>query len=222
MPKVINVLGVGEIRAEFVVAEKKQVKSMRGIQVRVGGKSIGDPQMFGLEADEQVPAKLLEFVTGELHADCLEEAATTSGWTEFFESDKSVQAVFAAARDHLKAELTSVFRRQMAAAKARYFKKYGPRIDGLPEDKRALATEEIVRILVRHYGEDDRIEDAIELLLRSLEHNDHWVISRKVLDAKPTDIAALAHALKELSLADLALVGKQTQARLAVSTSYAN
>ena len=74
--------------------------------------------MFGLEGDEQVPAKLLEHVTGGLLADCLEEAATSCGWTDFFESDKSVQAVFAAARDHLRTELKTEFAREMAAAHA--------------------------------------------------------------------------------------------------------
>jgi hypothetical protein len=211
----LDVPGVGQVRAEFVIAEKKQSKALRGIQVRVNGKSVGDPTMFGLELDEQVPGKLLEHVTGELLANCLEEAATSCGWTEFLESDKSVQAVFAVAREHLRAELKTVFARQMAAARARYFKKYGPRIDNLPEDKRERAREEINRILLRHYGEDERIDEAIEFLLRTLERDDHFVISRKLLAAKPMDIATLADALKELNIADLALIGKQTHARLA-------
>lgn len=52
--------------------------------------------------------------------------------------------------------------------------------------------------------------------LRSLERDDHFVISRKLLEAKPIDIATLAEVLKELNIADLALVAKQTHARLAV------
>ncbi len=214
IPKVLDVLGAGQTRAEFVIAEKKLNKALRGIQVRVNGKSVGEPTMFGLEGDEQVPAKLLEHVTGELQADCLEKAATSCGWTEFLESDKSVQAVFGAAREHLRAELKTAFARQMAAAHARYFRKYGPRLENLPEDKRELAREGIDRILRRHYGEDERIEEAIEFLLRSLEWDDHFVISKKLLAARPTDISAIAEALKELNIADLALVGKQTQARL--------
>lgn len=131
-PRMIDVPGAGKVEAEFVIADKKQIKAMRGIQVRVSGKSVGDPTMFGLDSDEQVPAKLLEHVTGELRADCLEEAATSCGWTDFLESDKSVQAVFAAAREHLRSELKTVFRQQMAAAYARYVKKYGNRIENLP------------------------------------------------------------------------------------------
>jgi len=215
IPKDLHVPDVGQIHAEFVIADKKQHKSLRGIQVQVNGKSIGDPTMFGLEGDEQVPAKLLEHVTGVLSADCLEEAATSCGWTDFFESDKSVQAVFAAARNHLRIELKTKFAREMAAARARYFKKYGPRLENLPEDKREHAREEIDSILRRHYGEDERIEEAIEFLLRSLERDDHFVISKKLLAARPTDILAIAEALKELNIADLALVGKQTLARLA-------
>lgn len=216
VPQDIDVPGTGPIRAEFVIAEKKQTKAMRGILVRVAGKTIGEPQLFGLDEDEMVPKKLLEYVTGELHADCLEGAATTCGWTEFFESDKSVQAVFATAREHLRSELNAVFQREMSAARARYYKKYGPRIDGLPDDKRARAKEEIDRILARHFRDDERREQAIELLLRTLEQDDHWVISKKILAAKPADVAALAQALKELNLADIALVGKQTMARLTV------
>ncbi len=154
IPKDLDVPDVGQIRAEFVIADRKLNKALRGIQVRVNGKSIGDPTMFGLEGDEQVPAKLLEHVTGELLADCLEAAATSCGWTEFLESDKSVQGVFATAREHLRSELSSVFARQMAAARARYFKKYGPRLDNLPEDKREHARTEINRILQQHYDEE--------------------------------------------------------------------
>jgi hypothetical protein len=215
VPKELDIPGVGQIRAEFVIATKKQNKAFQGIQVRVNGKSVGDPTVFGLEEDEQVPATLLKHVTGELLADCLEEAATSCGWTDFFESDKSVQAVYAAARDHLRSELRSVFAREMAAARARYYRKYGPRLDNLPEDKREQARKEIELILRRHYGEDERIEEAIEFLLRTLERDDHFVISKKLLAARPTDIVAIAEALKDLNIADLALVGKQTLARLA-------
>src|SRR5690606_29907331 len=109
---------------------------------------------------------------------------------EFLESDKSVQAVFAAAREHLRSELFRVFDREMKAAEARYFKKYKPRLDNLPKQKRDRAREEIRRILLRHFREDDRIDEAIELLLRSLEHDDYWMIAKKVLEAKPSDISA--------------------------------
>jgi Histidine kinase-, DNA gyrase B-, and HSP90-like ATPase len=213
--KTIDVPGVGHVEAEFVIAYKKQFKSMRGIQVRVTGKSVGDPTMFGLDSDEQVPTKLLEHVTGELRADCLEDAATSCGWTEFLESDKSVQAVFDAARDHLKTELRTVFRQQMAAAYARYVKKYGLRIENLPEDKGQHARAEIKDILQRYYGDDERIEAAIEIMLRTLERDDHHVIAKKLLAARPGDIATLADALREMNIADLAVVRRQVQARLA-------
>lgn len=215
VPKTIVIPGVGEIEADFVIADKKQIKAMRGIQVRVTGKSVGDPTMFGLEIDEQVPAKLLEHVTGELRADCLEDAATSCGWTEFLESDRSVQAVFAAARDHLKAELRTVFRQQMAAAYARFVRKYGQRIDNLPEEKRELARSEINAILQRFYGDDERIDAAIEVMLRTLERDDHYVIAKKLLSSRPGDVATLADALRELSIADLALIRRQIEARLA-------
>jgi len=215
VPKTLNVTGVGQVEAEFVIADKKQIKAFRGVQIRVNGKSVGDPTMFGLDFDEQVPPKLLEHVTGELRADCLEQAATSCGWTEFLESDKSVQAVFTAARDHLKAELRTVFRQQMAAAYARYVKKYGHRIDNLPEEKRERARNEINDILLRYYGDEERIEAAIEVMLRTLERDDHYVIAKKLLAARAGDIATLADALREMNIADLAVVRRQVQARLA-------
>ncbi len=214
-PRMIDVPGAGKVEAEFVIADKKQIKAMRGIQVRVSGKSVGDPTMFGLDSDERVPAKLLEHVTGELRADCLEEAATSCGWTEFLESDKSVQAVFAAAREHLRSELKTVFRQQMAAAYARYVKKYGNRIDNLPDEKQERARAEINDILLRYYGDDERIEAAIEIMLRTLERDDYYVITQKLLAARACDIATLADALREMNIADLALVRRQVRARLA-------
>ena len=40
VPKVLEVAGVGQVRAEFVITDKKQNKSLRGIQVRVNGKGV--------------------------------------------------------------------------------------------------------------------------------------------------------------------------------------
>lgn len=52
-------------------------------------------------------------------------------------------------------------------------------------------------------------------MLRTLERDDHYVITQKLLAARACDIATLADALREMNIADLALVRRQVRARLA-------
>lgn len=203
-----------ELRVELVISEKRLPKEMQGIVVRVRGKIVGRPRLFGLEQDESVPPRLLQHVTGVLYADELEEEAARSGWTDLNESEKRVAAAFAAAGQMLKEQLKAAYRQQMSAAHARFMKKYWQRMRELPEHKREFAKRELANIVNRYLGNDERTDEAIEFMLKGLEQDDYWAVMKALIDAAPGDISAVAQALKSFGVVDLALVARGTKARL--------
>ncbi len=211
----LAVPGSAPVDAEFMLAEKKLPKAMQGIVVKVKGKIVGAPRLFGLDQDEAVPPRLLRQVSGVLHADCLEEEAVRTGWTDLNESEKRVQAVFSAAGQFLKEQLKEAFQKQMAAAHARFMKKYQARIRELPENKRDFATQEILRIVTRYLGDDGRAVEAIDFMLTGLEQDDYWAVTKALIDASSGDISTIAQALAQFGITDLAMVAKTTKARLA-------
>jgi hypothetical protein len=185
------------------------------VVIKVKGKIVGTPRFFNLEQDESVPPRLLQHVSGVLHADDLEEEAARSGWTDLNESEKRVQAVFHAAGALLKEQLKVAYQQEMSAAHARFMKKYWARVRELPEHKREFAKQEMLRIVTRYLGNDARAEEAIEFMLTALEQDDYWAVTKALIDAKPGDVAAVADALASFGIVDLAMVARSTKARLA-------
>lgn len=212
--EMLSVPEAGELRIELVIAEKRLPKEMQGIVVRVKGKVVGRPRFFGLEQDESVPQRLLHHVTGVLYADQLEDEAARSGWTDLNESEKRVQAVFAAGARMLKEHLKLAYQQQMSAAHARFMKKYWQRMRELPEYKREFAKRELANIVNRYLGNDERTDDAIEFMLKGLEQDDYWAVMKALIDAEPNDIATIAAALQSFGIVDLAMVARGTRARL--------
>lgn len=210
----LSVPSVNGVQAEFIVSDKKLPKAMQGIVVKVKGKIVGGPRFFNLEQDETVPPRLLQHLSGVLHADELEEEAARSGWTDLNESEKRVQAVFEAAGGLLKQQLKVVYQQEMSAAHARFMKKYLARLRELPEHKREFAKQQIVHIVNRYLGNDERTEEAIEFILTALEQDDYWAVTKALIDAQPGDVAAIASALSSFGVVDLARVARSTKARL--------
>ena len=205
---------VPDVRLDVVIGDKRLPKEMQGIVVKVKGKILGRPRFFGLEQDETVPPRLLRTVSGVLYADELEEEAARSGWTDLNESEIRVQSVFAYAARMLKEQLTKAYRLQMSAANARFAKKYWQRLRELPEYKREFAKRELENIVNRDLGDDDRTEDAIELMLKGLEQDEYWAVMSALINANPADIALVAEALSRFGVVDLAMVARGTKARL--------
>lgn len=213
--EMLAVPGSKPVAAEFIISDRKLPKAVQGIVVKVMGKIVGPARFFGLDQDETVPPRLLQQVSGVLNADDLEDEAARTGWTDLNESEKKVQAVFAAAGAYLKEQLRFAYQAQMSAAHARFMKKYKARLGELPEHKREYAKQQILQIVTRFLGRDDRAIEVIELMLRGLEQDDYWTVLKALIDAKSGDIATIAEALASFGIVDLALVARTASARLA-------
>lgn len=59
----------GYINLHFTVSSQKVKLKQPGISIRVGGKTVGPPDFFGLDTEDSFPPKLLEKIYGEVEVD---------------------------------------------------------------------------------------------------------------------------------------------------------
>ena len=74
----------------FTVAESKKAPRSPEIILKVNGKAVGRPQLFGLDDDEEIPEKLAKKVYGEVELGGVEDFVTAD-WGGVIENSKAFQ-----------------------------------------------------------------------------------------------------------------------------------
>jgi hypothetical protein len=197
----------------FKVSEGPKPLKQSGIVLRVGGKTVGKPEYFGLEDDPEIPPKLLKKVYGELNADGLADSVT-GDWGAVVENSKAYQELRPIVKEKLKEAVTSVYKREVNLARARLKQEIDRRLALLPEYRRNYAKTALERVLQRFYGEsDERVEPIVSVVLDALERDEYWQVLQKIDDTKGQDVEAFAQALELFGLLDLALISRQADYR---------
>jgi hypothetical protein len=204
---------VGPVRLRFTVSDGKKPLRQSGIALRVGGKVLAKPSVFGLDQDEEIPLKLLKRVYGELEADGLENSVT-GDWGDVVET-RAYAVVAGWASVHLKRALSQVFSKDVQLARARLAQQVARRLAQLPEHRRPFAEQRIERVLTSLYGEkEERVEAVVSVALDAIEQDDYYTVVRAVDRAKTQDVATFAAALGEFGLVDMAHMADQARRRL--------
>ncbi|MGS5086359.1 Shedu anti-phage system protein SduA domain-containing protein [Hydrogenophaga sp. A37] len=204
----------GAIRLSYKVADSTQVIKQAGIAIRVGGKIVGRPSFFGLEDDPEVPSKLLRKLYGEVEADSLLDGVTAD-WGDIVENDKAYQAIKPVIQAHIKTALSEVFAKEMNLQRARLQQQLNARLAKLPEYRQRYARLALEKVMKRFYGEsEERIETVASVVLDALEKDEYWSILQHINESPGGDIEALAVALTEFGLVDMAQMANQTMSRL--------
>lgn len=208
--------GVGPVRLEFTVVDGRRPLRQSGIAVRVTGKVIGKPTYLGLEADDDIPTKLLRKVYGELEADGL-ASDVTADWGAVIENSTAYAAARGWAAGLLKRGVAKVFAAEVQLARARRQQEIDRRLAELPQHRRAYAERLVERVVSRFYGDkDERIDAAVGVLFDALEHDAYWAVVQAVDAARAAGVGQFAAALDQFGLIDLAVMADQTRRRLAV------
>jgi hypothetical protein len=204
----------GRVSLNFTISEGKKAPRAPGIVVKVDGKAVGKPQMFGLDDDEEVPLSLLKKVVGEVELTGLTDLVTAD-WSAIVENSKAFEEVTHHVRIKVKEELKSEYAKEMSLQKARLQKKINSRIEKLPEHRRSYAHEAINRILKRFYGEsDERIGVIAEVALDAMEFDVYWAVLDRINAASQGAVSAFAASLEQFGLLEISSMGIQAQSRM--------
>lgn len=210
-----DVNGIGPVTLRFSISDQKGSLRAPGIAIRVDGKVVGKPAFFGLEKSEDFPPKLLKKLFGEVEADGL-HPHVTAGWDSLVENSELLLELEKHVQPILREAFKDQYGREMQLAQARLQRKIQERLAALPEYKRNYADRAIRKILDRFYGEpESKVEPLIFVLLEALERSDYRTLLEHIADASPRDVVFLADSLSAFSLAEMAFLGEQAQARIA-------
>lgn len=209
----LSVQGVGDVRLRFAIAENKSVSRQPGIVIRVDGKVVGKPSFFGLDEQDDFPPKLLKRLYGEIDADGLRDHVT-AGWDSLVENSELLARVKEMVAPLVLAAFKETHGREIQLAHARLRRDIKERLAALPEHRREYAENAIKKILERFYREPpEKVEPFVYVLLEAIERSDYGAVVRHLAQARQKDIAALADALDEFGLADMAYLVEQAKAR---------
>lgn len=206
---------VGDVKLRLSISEGKTGLRQPGITLRVGGKAVGSPRFFGLEAHEYFPRKLLKKIYGDVEADGLLDHIT-AGWDSPIENSKKLKAVEAFIQPILLSKAKESYGKEIQLAQARMTKIIRQRLAKLPEHKRTFADKAIKKILERYYDEPpSKIEPIVGVLLDALEQSDYRILLEHIADASKGEVASIADRLNDFGLAEMAFLVTQATARQA-------
>jgi hypothetical protein len=205
----------------YTIADKPLPSKKSGLNVRVGGKSIGKPHLFGLENDDSLSDRLRRRIVGEINlpADSLE---LTAAGGDVIESDKGFEMLMQVIPIELKTNLGATHAKEFNLAKARFIKDMKQRLESVPEYRRPIIEERITRFVQRAFQEGEkmeRIEPLVALMLDGMEKDEYWAVCQHIHEAERGDIFRLADALQDFGLCDLAVIRRQTENRLSILSS---
>ena len=202
--------------ATYTIAEKPVPGSKAGIILRVGGKSIGRPHLFGLEHDEMLSDRSKRRVVGEINLppDSLE---LTAAGGDVIESDKSFEHLANVIQEDVRQSLEETHTSEVNLAKARWVQMMNRRLENVPEHRRAIVEERLNKLISRSYQEgekEERITVLVSLVLDAMELDEYWTVCREIQEAEKVDVFHFADALEKFGLCDLAFIAQQAKRRM--------
>jgi len=208
-----TLLSAGDIALHFTIAEGKRPPRLPGIILKVNGKAVGRPMMFGLDEDDEIPLKLAKRVYGGVELTGVEDFVTAD-WGGVLENSK----VFQEARTYIKGQvlagLKETHARDLSLQKARLQKQINHRLQQLPEFRRRYAEEALNRILKRFYGEsEDRVATIADVALDAMEHDAYWAVLDRINTLSQGDVSSFAESLEDFGFVELATIGNQASRR---------
>lgn len=203
-------------KVRYTISDGKKSLKQSGIAFRVGGKIVGRPQFFGLESDDDIPAKLLRRLYGEVIADSLEDDVTAD-WGSIIDNSKLLHAIVEQLRPILKNSFKEVYDREINVSKARLKKQIDAGLERLPIYRRNHVQRALDTVLRKFYGESEsRIVSVISLLMDSFEKSDYWFIKENMEASRTQEVSEMADVFTEFGMLDIALMGQQSSYRLAM------
>jgi hypothetical protein len=210
-----NLPNAGNVQIRYTISDQKKSLKQSGIVLRVNGKIVGRPQLFGLEESEIIPVKLQKRLVGEIIANEIKEEDITSDWGAIIENSKALEDLKKAIVPQLEKSFEETYNAEVKFAKARLQKRVNAGLAKLPAFKRVFAKKALDKVMLKFFGEsEDKIATVISVMLGAFEKDDYWVVIENIEKSADKNISALVEALSEFGLIDTALVAQQATNRL--------
>ncbi|RFD31717.1 phosphonate ABC transporter permease [Pseudomonas sp. GL93] len=204
----------GDATLRFAISKKKSGLRRPGITLMVEGKAVGKPGFFGLENSDEIPARLLRKLYGEVEADGLMDYVT-AGWDSVIENSEAYLQIVTFVQENLVEAFRSTHGMEMRMAHARLQKAVAGRLEKLPQHKREFADRAIKKVLKKYYDEPaHKVQALAFVVLEAVERTEYRSIVEHLAEANRGDIVNLADALESFGLADMAVLVDQARARL--------
>lgn len=204
----------GTVKLRFTVSNGKRSPKYHGILLKVDGKVVGKPMMFGLDDDDEIPQSLVKRVYGEVELAEIDDFVTAD-WGGVIENSKSYQEAKAYVLSRVKESLKATHANELNLQKARLARQFKKRLEALPEHRRKYAEEALNRILKRFYGEtEERIATIAEVALDAMEQDAYWIVLDQIGKMSKGDVGNFAASLEEFGILELATIGTQARRRL--------
>lgn len=185
-----------------------------GIVTRVDDKVVGKPGLFGLDQRDEIPAKLLNRVVGEIEIKGLSEFVT-GDFGAIVENSTAYREIQETVQKSVAGKIGEVFARDVNLAKARRQREINRRLEQLPEYRREFAQKALNGLFARFWGEsEDKIDVMVSLVLEAFEKDEYWTVCQKIEEARHADVVTFAAALETFGLLDMAVMAEQARRRL--------
>lgn len=207
----------GMATLKLTIAEGRRKMPYSGLTVRVNGKTCGPSSLFGLDADEILPRRLVERAVGEIEIETHDESLVTADWGGLIESNKDAIILNERVAELLREDLQNARKNEVSLAHARYRKLLNRRLEQVPEYRREFARARLERVFEMFFTEsEERFEAIIGVVLDTFEKDDYWAVIDRLHQAKDSHVGDLAETLIQFGLVDTGIIGRQARARLSV------
>ncbi len=204
----------GTIHAKFTISDQRKVLKKSGLVIRVKGRIIGEPMLFGLEKSEVIPEKLMKRVMGEIIADGLEDDVT-GDWGAIIESSEMFQEIKNYIKPKLEESFKETYDTEVKMASAKLKKRVTKGLAKLPLYRRELAKKSLEKVMLRFFGEsDDKIATVISVVLGAFEKDDYDLVTNKIEKSKNKSTPTFIKSFVQFGEVDTAIMARQAQSRL--------
>ncbi|MCP3931007.1 MAG: ATP-binding protein [Bacteroidetes bacterium] len=206
----------GPVSVKYTITNRQKALKPHGLVMKVRGKMIGRPHLFGLEDSETIPPKLQKRLLGEIIADKL-EADVTADWSAIIENSKAYQEVVEYVQKILKVSFQEAYNTDYKYTKTRLQRKINKGLENLPSFRQGLAQKAIDNVMLKFFGEREaKVGAAISVLLDAFKKDDYWVVLKKIEATQNGEKPIFIESLDGFGKLDKALMARQAMYRLDV------
>lgn len=217
----LSLASAGDVQIRYTIADHKKSVKQAGLVVKVRGKVIGQPQLFGLEQSETIPKPLQQRIVGEVIADSLEKDVTAD-WGAIIENSISYKEIAEALKPELEHSFKETFTEEVELARGRLQRQISKRLNKLPDYKRESARKALDNVMLKFFGEnEERTSTVIGLVLDTFEE-DGYMMALDAMGKVKKSMPKYSNALAEYGKLEVALQAQQAAYRIDAIEQFQN